>query len=173
MSEMVDKRIIYIIGIIIQTLPTVKCDAVKPKIEKAKSLVCYQCNSSTEELEPKCDLEYFKLLQSFKKDEMRFQCPSYRSKFCFISVKKVQAFRITSRGCSSGVDVNNNALKSGCLRSKIRDEELLCFCKTNLCNSGTSIKLLYHTKKNIYVLFLILEILLFNIYIRYCHYSIF
>ncbi|KAJ3638596.1 hypothetical protein MTP99_001948 [Tenebrio molitor] len=51
---------------------------VNPNVDVIEGLVCYQCKSSTSELQPLCDKSIFRLATQEEKYNMSLQCPHYQ-----------------------------------------------------------------------------------------------
>lgn len=103
-------------------------------LDKSKSLICFQCNSSNEIL-PLCRRGYFHLNKPWRTMNLSFQCPPHRADYCFLQEKYADDVIITARGCYGHKDQNGNDIRTGCT---LRDNNLLCFCKSTLCNSSFS-----------------------------------
>lgn len=99
----------------------------------SKSLVCYQCNSSSKEEIPLCQIGYFKLNKPWQKLNFTFQCPPHAESFCFLIEENRNGMKSTARGCYGNTDKSGRYIRSGCT---VEENKLMCFCKQILCNSS-------------------------------------
>lgn len=104
-----------------------------PDLAKAKSLVCYQCNSSNDDLFPLCESQNLRYWKSEEKTDLLFICPPNRKSFCFLEITD-NSTRITRRGCFRDSDSRNIKIKTGCVDLGV--SKRLCFCNTNKCNGN-------------------------------------
>ncbi|CAH1101440.1 unnamed protein product [Psylliodes chrysocephalus] len=110
-------------------------DILNPNIDGSESLLCYQCNSTSSEITPLCDVDFFKLTNPLEKLSMMFHCPPHIGSYCFTTYSCSKEECVTIRGCSNDVDRESNSLKSGCIVFETDDDvNKTCFCKNNLCN---------------------------------------
>lgn len=113
-------------------------EMINLNLEKSKSLLCYQCKSSSKEPVPLCDISYFKLTRPKEKLNLTYQCPPHRKSFCFTNVIYKEKEVLTQRGCYGDKDKKNNTIKNGCMISQI-ENKVLCFCNRNICNKVSPI----------------------------------
>ncbi|KAJ3649548.1 hypothetical protein Zmor_021285 [Zophobas morio] len=108
--------------------------SIKPNFDAVKGLICYQCKSVSNELQPLCDKTIFKLATPEEKYNMSLQCPHYQGSYCFTKVSKRGKQTETTRGCSGPTDKNGNLMKVGCMTTK---DLVLCLCDKKFCNKAT------------------------------------
>lgn len=99
----------------------------------SKSLICYQCNSSSKEEISLCQIGYFKLNKPWQKWHFSFQCPPHIADYCFVIEEKLSGEKRTARGCYSNKDKTDRDIKTGCL---VENNKTMCFCKQSFCNSS-------------------------------------
>lgn len=129
---------LYLILMCIKPLLNADQDILNPNIDESESLLCYQCNSTSSEITPLCDVDFFKLTNPLEKLSMMFHCPPHIGSYCFTTYSCSKEECVTIRGCSNDVDRESNSLKSGCIVFETDDDvNKMCFCKNNLCNRST------------------------------------
>lgn len=101
----------------------------------SKSLICYQCNSTSKEDIPSCQIGYFKFNKPWQKIVCSFQCPAHIADFCFLIEENFNGEIKTARGCYNSKDKNGRNIKPGC---SVEENKTMCFCKQRLCNSSPS-----------------------------------
>lgn len=102
-------------------------------LKYSKSLICYQCNSSSNDLIHSCQKGYFKANNPAEMLGFYFQCPPHVADYCFTFEENLNGFQKTLRGCYGDVDKNGRKIKSGCM---IEEYSVLCFCNQILCNTS-------------------------------------
>lgn len=126
--------VIWVMNVVLILRYTMDCNQVFDlNIQASKSLVCYQCNSSSTDALPSCQIGYFEYNKPWKKMNFAFQCPPHISNYCFIMENKIGDVIKTVRGCYGGKDHNDRDLKSGCM---IEENQTMCFCNNVLCNTA-------------------------------------
>lgn len=100
---------------------------------RSKSLICYQCNSTSNEAIPSCQIGYFRFNKPWQKLMYRFQCPYHMADYCFLIEENFGGEKRTSRGCYGRNDKNAREVKTGC---SVEENRTMCFCERMLCNSS-------------------------------------
>lgn len=132
--------LILLFKLSLQNLHDYEANLFYPDVSHAKSLVCYQCNSSSTDLLPICDVQVFKYSKPEDKIQRLFVCPPHKRSFCFLEVFQFsfKEVRKTKRGCAHSKDERNIQLKPGCVR--LSQDRTLCFCNTHKCNKREQVK---------------------------------
>lgn len=112
-----------------------------PSLSNAKSLICYQCSSFSNEIIPLCQIGFFELIKPWEKLNFSFQCPPHNAKFCFVIEKHANGQKETSRGCYGDKDVKGSLMKEGCTA---KENQTTCICSKILCNSSQTHEIFYY-----------------------------
>lgn len=108
-----------------------RCEGKVPKV-----LECYQCESLSNQTEPLCDEDFWRLTTPSEKNQFRTLCPRRRSAFCMKLVVWHKGVAKTTRGCFNHQDSRGVQLRVGCSRSIHEGDRggVVCMCNTRLCN---------------------------------------
>lgn len=110
---------------------------VTPDLEDLEGLVCYQCQSSSKDVPPKCDSQYFKYNKHDDMLDMTFQCPHDRSSFCIKKVEFYDDYTYTWRACTNSTDDTDTEVRPGCIWSAVQSiTSVVCICSDNKCNKS-------------------------------------
>ncbi|KAL3285584.1 hypothetical protein HHI36_000114 [Cryptolaemus montrouzieri] len=110
---------------------------VYPDVTKAKSMVCYQCQTNMSEVFPVCESNMLKIATKAEKQELLYFCPPFADKYCFKMMTWEGNLTTVTRGCVGENDAHGHSLRTGCVHFE-NENSMLCLCDTIACNSSYS-----------------------------------